>query len=58
MKHFQVFDENFELGVKLPSFFLPKWAAAKKYFLEKMEQTFKLQRGQNPQVDKLVGSTS
>ncbi|XP_045195675.1 24-hydroxycholesterol 7-alpha-hydroxylase-like [Mercenaria mercenaria] len=53
LKRFITFDNDFELGVKLPSIFLPKWTAAKNYFLKRMALTFQQMRGQNTQSDKL-----
>ncbi|XP_060600316.1 24-hydroxycholesterol 7-alpha-hydroxylase-like [Ruditapes philippinarum] len=53
LKQFKIFDEDFEYGVKLPSVFLPKWSAAKRYFLTRIEVTFKKMKGQHTQSEKL-----
>lgn len=47
VEKFKIFDEDFELGVKLPSWLLPEWCRARAYFLDRMQYTVNVMKGQS-----------
>lgn len=53
LHQFHVFDDNFELGVKLPSLLLPKWSAAKRYILSRIQLIARIRKTKSPTSDQL-----
>ena len=50
IKYFEIYDEDFELGVKLPIALLPRWKKAKSFMLKSMKMACQKESYDEPKV--------